>query len=175
MFDLQSQLDNYLTASRQKELAWSDRLSLWEIIIKLEWVKNKSLPLVFDIPWAKPYGVWSWRGIYAELAIYTEGQWSIQTGEMKKTNYWDYPKSKPLGKENPSVEEFIEILKECVWATFTGYKWWDFTMWRTTAVSVCKKCSDSGYSYSEDEYTNTFILDIHETDECVILITWKED
>lgn len=175
--NFQEQLDAFMKASRQKEIDSSDRLQLWEIILKLEAVKNKKLPLVFDIPNTKPMWMWSWRGIYSELAIYTEELWSIQTWEMKKESWWEHPLYKELWKENPTVEEWLEIMKQCIWWTFSWYKWWDFTMNKNTPVSVCKADNDSWFSYSDDKYLNTFITNVIEVEDewIVVFITWKEE
>lgn len=173
--DIQAQLDAFMKASRQEELAQSDQLLLWEIILKLESVKNKSLPVEFDIPWYKPYGIWSWRGIYAELAIYTNKVGSIQTWKMLQETWWEYAEHEALWKENPNVVELIANLKKCIGGTFTWYKGGDFTMGKNTPVSVCRANNDSWFYYDEENYKNTWITDVKEEADKVILITWREN
>lgn len=174
--DLRKLLDSLSIASRQEEINNSNRLSLWEIILKLETISNKNLPLVFDIEGTKPMWMWSWRWIYAELAIFTDELWSIYTWEMWELSGWyKYPLSENLWKENPNVEEWLNIMKRCVWSTFWWYKWWDFKMNKNTPISVCRATNNVWFKYDEDNSVNTFILDIVELPECVVFITWKED
>lgn len=173
--DLQSQFDAFMSASRKKEIDASDRLQLSEIILKLETVKNKDLPIVFDIPEAKPMWMGSWRWFYAELAIYTEQIGSVQSGEFETHSRWAYPIEKNLWKENPTVSEWLDIMKQCIGATFTGYKGWDFKMSKNSPVSICRENSSSWYSYSNGDYKNTYIVDVIEEDDKIILVTGREN
>ena len=81
--DLQTFITNQIQASRQAELKNSPQLLLGEIILKLEAVSNKDLPLFIDIKNKRPMGIESWRGSYCELAITTESFGSYQTAEVE--------------------------------------------------------------------------------------------
>ena len=91
-----------------------------ELILKCEAIAAKDYkrsggeaPWVeFDFCGARPVGMDSWRGIYAELAI-----------NFEFDGYTHLP-------------DFIKMLKEANGATFTGYKGGEFTMSRSTPVWV---------------------------------------
>ena len=138
--DFQTILSNAVAAKRAEELKNSPQLLLGEMILKLEAVKNKNLPLFIDLMDKRPKGIDSWRGIYAELAIQTEDFGSYQTEEVEHT-FGDgnvFHKHKSIGKENPTVAEWIDVLKEAVGKTFTGYKGGDFTMGKGTPVYLAE-------------------------------------
>src|SRR3990167_11288913 len=82
--DLQTLLNNEVAAQRAEKLKNSPQLLLGELILKLESVKNKDLPLFIDLMDKRPKGVDSWRGVYAELPIQTEVFGSYQTKEIEK-------------------------------------------------------------------------------------------
>jgi len=168
--DIQNILDNAVKTQRQEELKGSDQLMLGELILKLEAVKNKDLPLFVDFMDKRPKGIDSWRGIYAELSIQTEGFGAYNTGDSYK--------QKSIGKENPTVAEWIEVLKEAVGKTFVGYKGDDFLMGRNTPVWLAERGEssfkiDTKKNGEEDykNYKNVFFVDVDEQKEKVFLVT----
>ncbi|MDP1729143.1 MAG: hypothetical protein Q8L27_03000 [archaeon] len=180
--DLQTILDNAVKAKRAEELKNSPQLLLGEMILKLEAVKNKELPLFIDIMDKRPKGIDSWRGVYAELAIQTEDLGSYQ-GEVEK-DYGDFQSHKQIsiGKENPTVAEWIKVLKEAIGKTFTGYKGGDFLMGKGTPVYLAeygnssfktddKEIDDKDYS----NYKTVHFIDVREEKDKVYLVTAFED
>ena len=116
--DLQTYIQNAVKASRANTLANSDQLTLGELILKLEpIVKNQKdgeeATVRYDFEYLFPTSIDSWRGSYNELALNFETQ-----GEEMK------------------VSEFLNMLKECIGKTFTGYKGGDFTMHKGTPIWV---------------------------------------
>ena len=118
--DLQTYVMNVIATERTKTFNESDQLSLGEIISKCEEIAKRGYTLngeeptvCFDFEYARPVGIDSWRGIYAELALKFEFS----------------------GEEMP-LSCFIDLLKDAVGKTFTGYKGGDFKMSRHTPVWV---------------------------------------
>lgn len=141
--DLQTYIQNAVKASRANTLANSDQLTLGELILKLEpIVKNQKdgeeATVRYDFEYLFPTSIDSWRGSYDELALNFETQ-----GEEMK------------------VSEFLNMLKECVGKTFTGYKGGDFTMHKGTPIWV------ANYSHSG----NTAVIDVVDNGYVVLLIT----
>jgi hypothetical protein len=152
--DLQKFLDATVKAQRQEELNNSPQLLLGELILKLEAVKNKDLPLFIDIMDKRPADIDSWRGIYAELAIATEGH------------------------SSPTVADGISMLQAAVGKTYHGYKGGDFTMSKNTPVWLAEY-GESGFHIDDKEideedfsnYKNVFFVDVQERKDRVYLIT----
>jgi len=69
---LQKMMDDSVKARRSDDMKTSKQLILCELISKLENVKNKELPIVFDDSDHVPTAIGSWRGSYRELAIFYE-------------------------------------------------------------------------------------------------------
>ena len=141
--DLQTYIQNAVKASRANTLANSDQLTLGELILKLEpIVKNQKegeeATVRYDFEYLFPTAIDSWRGSYDELALNFETQ-----GEEMK------------------VSEFLNMLKECVGKTFTGYKGGDFTMHKGTPIWV------ANYSHSG----NTAVIDVVDNGYVILLIT----
>ena len=141
--DLQTYIQNAVKASRANTLANSDQLTLSELILKLEpIVKNQKdgeeATVRYDFEYLFPTSIDSWRGSYNELALNFETQ-----GEEMK------------------VSEFLNMLKECIGKTFTGYKGGDFTMHKGTPIWV------ANYSHSG----NTAVIDVVDNGYVVLLIT----
>jgi hypothetical protein len=183
--DLQTILNNAVAAKRAEDLKNSPQLLLGEMILKLELVKNKDLPLFIDLMDKRPKGIDSWRGIYAELAIQTETFGSYNTDkiewESKDGEYKSYVQ-KEIGKENPTVAEWIDVLKEAVGKTFTGYKGGNFTMGKGTPVYLAENGEASfktdDKEIDEKDYSNyktTYFIDVKEEKDKVYLITAFED
>ena len=134
-----------MVARRLETLSKSEQLTLGELILKLEMVKNKELPIVFDKENKFPKSVGSWRGSYCELAIF----------------YYD---EKPV---TIKCSEFLETLKNTVGETFGGWKGGDFTMHRQTPVWVTQDRSTSS-GWGENSIG---VVDIKETDSEVVIVT----
>lgn len=171
---MQTFFDNAMTAARQKELQDSPQLLLWELILKLEQVTNKELPLYIDLMDKRPKGVNSWRGRYAELSIQSEDFWSYNTDELDSRYGGVYETyiTKNIWKENPTVGEWIEVLKEAVGKTFTWYKWGDYLMSKNTPIWFAEY-GDSWMTIWE-EYLNVFFIDVLEKEDRVYLVTQTE-
>ena len=141
--DLQTYIQNAVKESRANTLANSDQLTLSELILKLEpIVKNQKdgeeATVRYDFEYLFPTSIDSWRGSYNELALNFETQ-----GEEMK------------------VSEFLNMLKECIGKTFTGYKGGNFTMHKGTPIWV------ANYSHSG----NTAVIDVVDNGYVVLLIT----
>lgn len=141
--DLQQILSNGIRAIRQENLKKSSQLTLGEIILKLEMIKNKDLLIVFEDKKHYPIDIGSWRGSYDELAI----------------GYNDTE-----GKEL-STKKFLKILKGAVGKTFEGYKGGDFLMGRNTPIWIALDGCCSGFTDKE-----IGIIDIKEEKKVIIKI-----
>lgn len=182
--DIQEILNNAVFASRQKELANSPQLLLGEMILKLEAIKNKSLPLFIDLMDKRPMGIESWRGRYAELAIETETFGSVNINEVVH-DFGDGYKSyniEKIGKENPTVEEWIEVLKKAIGRSFCGYKGDNFLMSKNTPVWLAEYGNSSfkinNEPIDEENYSNyksVYFIDVEEKNDKVYLITKIEN
>lgn len=181
--NIQTILKNAVDAKRVEDLKNSPQLLLGEMVLKLEAVTDKTKPLLIDLMGKRPKGIDSWRGIYSELAIQTEDFGSYQTDEIEHT-FGDYTsfKHKPIGKENPTVAEWIEVLKETMGKTFTGYKGGDFTMSKNTPVYLAEY-GNSNFKIDEEpidekEYSNyktVYFVDVREEEDKVYLVTGIEN
>lgn len=182
MIDLQTMLDNAVQAQRQEELKNSPQLLLGELILKLEAVKNKKLPLFIDLMDKRPMGIGSWRGSYCELAIETEG-FGCYNGELEK-DYGDFQvyKQVSIGCKNPTVTQWIKVLKEAIGKTFVGYKGGDFLMSKNTPIWLAEYGSSSfiidNKPIDEKDYSNykqVFFVDVNEEKDKVYLVTKIEE
>ncbi len=145
--DLQTILNNAMVARRSEEMKTSTKLTLGEIIIKMETIKNKELPVVFDVKKYFPVSIDSWRGSYCELAFNYEH-------EGKKL----------------SVKEWLKELNNTIGKTLTGYKGGDYLMGNTTPVWVANYGTSSGFK--ED---STAVIDILEKKNKVVIKTKDMD
>ena len=146
--DIQTVLDNAVKASRHESLKTSPQLTLGELILKLEplrqtWTSHDGKEthdktVRFDFEYLHPSGLSSWRGSYSELAI-----------EFKEEG------------NAPALKEFIAQLKEAIGKTYVGYKGGDFVMGKNTPLWVANY-GNSG---------STGVLDTKDTDYEVVLIT----
>ena len=141
MMDLQTFITNHAAAHRAMEFANSGQLSLGEIISKCEALVPDSADspeVIFGFEYIYPTNLDSWRGIYSELAL------GFSCEETP-----------------PTLDHFIETLKNAVGATFTGYKGGEYVMSENTPVWVANY-GNSG---------NTAIVDVVGDAHQVILIT----
>jgi len=149
-FGIQSILTNAINKMRQESFKTSSQLSLGEIILKLESIKNTKLPILFDIKKYHPTGIDSWRGSYNELAL----------------EYDD--KGKPM-----LLCDFLKILKDTLGKTFIGYKGGNFLMGKTTPVWVANYGECHGFR--KDGYKETAVIDVLEQKSVVIIKTKAMD
>jgi len=181
--NLQKVLDNAVEAGRAKEMLNSEQLTLGELILKLEAVGNKDLPIVFDEKKYKPTGLDSWRGSYRELAVQFEGGGtcyeqpddSCERDEFGDHKYdckcggtKDYSTALP---EKPTIQNFLDVLNLVKGKYFVGYKGGDFTMGKMTPIWVANYGSSSGFEYEDDDLYSTAIVDVKETKTKCVLIT----
>lgn len=172
-----------MEASRAKEMLTSPQLTLGELILKLEAVKYKALPIVFDDGKYKPTGLGSWRGSYRELSICYEDGGQIcydqPLASCKRDDFGDHDYKCPCGgsKEystslptDPKAEEFLEKLKLCNGKVFQGWKGGDFTMGKTTPVWVANEGTSSGFDTTDDTHTRA-VVDVIEDETRVRIIT----
>lgn len=143
--DLQTILDNKLEKARAEEMKTSAQLVLAELILKLEAVGNKNLPVKFDGPGHYPTCIDSWRGSYCELAL----------------------NHRPDREERLSVWDVVALLKRSIGATFHGYKGGLYKMGKTTPVWVASYGDDMGFR--EDAYTA--VVDVKEETAAIIIVT----
>lgn len=147
--DLQTYINNAMAVERSERLAASDRLTLGEMILKLEPIVEKQKDrkpdeeahVRYDFEYLYPTKIDSWRGVYAELAL----------------NFEDSRSS----RSELTVTEFLQLLKDAIGKTFTGYKGGDFTMSRQTPVWVANY-GNAG---------STAVIDIVDGGHQVIIIT----
>lgn len=145
--DLQEILNNAVVAGRAKEMLSSPQLTLGELILKLEAVDDKNLPIIFDGKKFHPISVGSWRGSYCELAI----EYSL------------------VGKIL-SVKKFLKMLKNTVSKTFIGYKGGNFLMGRTTPVWVANYGESQGFKADGDKYCQA-VIDVSRGKEYIVIKT----
>ena len=142
--DLQTYLDNAISASRTKRLETSDQLTLGEMILKLEPIvyaqqkRENEATVKFDFEYLFPTEIDSWRGSYSELALNFTSE-----GEPMK------------------VSAFLQMLKDCVGKEFTGYKGGEFKMGKLTPIWVANY-GNSG---------STAVIEVVDNGYEVILIT----
>lgn len=166
-------LKNAVKAMRQEELNNSPQLLLGELILKLESVTDKTKPLHIDIEDKRPMGVGSWRGIYEELAIQTESLGSCCTDEVTEERFgYTFYKSEAIGKESPTVGEWIDVLKSAIGKRFEGYKGGYYVMGKNTPVWLAEY-GDSSFPVN-GEYENVYFANILETPDRVYLVTGIE-
>lgn len=180
--ELQTIINNAIEARRAEEMKNSTQLTLGELILKLEAVTNKELPVFFDKTKYRPTGIGSWRGSYRELAIsYTPdgvyGGYNGTTVEHEIGGDKFYNTVSTALPEKPTARDFIDKLKECLGKTFVGYKGGDFLMGKTTPVWVANESQCSGFLKEKDSEYNSdqSIVDVTETAKKIILNTQKTD
>lgn len=169
--DLQKMLDNAFISVRNEELKNSPQLLLGEMILKLEAVNDKTKPLFIDLLDKRPKGIDSWRGSYRELSIRTEDFGSYNTDKVTyESEYGNSYEQKEIGKENPTVADWLEVLKEAIGKTFVGYKGGDYLMGKNTPVWLAEY-GNSSFEIEKDKFKNVYFVDVKEKDDRVYLIT----
>ena len=128
--ELQQLIDQKIKQARQERLLQNDQLTLGQIIQKIEGLADKTATIQYDFEYYFPKSIDSWRGSYDELAL------DIHSG----------------GGNELTALQFIDILKEAIDNTYTGYKGGEFTMSEETPVWVANY-GNSG---------NTAVVDVGE-------------
>ncbi len=141
MFD---NIDKIIQADRAEAMKTSSQLTLGEMILKLEAMPDKSLPISFDVKGFYPSGVDSWRGSYAELAICYEKRLVA-----------------------PFFDTILRQLKLAVGATFIGYKGGEFLMGRATPIWVANYGEAEGFRKGGE----TAVVDVVEVDGWIVIKT----
>lgn len=180
--DIQKLLDNAVQAQRAKEMLTSEQIMLGELIIKLENINDKTLPIIFDDKKYKPSGLSSWRGVYRELAICYEGSdccYNQPKDTCEKDKFGDHHYKCSCGglkyhntklPNSPTVQDFLNILILANGRVFCGYKGGDFTMGKNTPVWVANDGECSGFKTNKD-YDNQAVININQQDDYVEIIT----
>lgn len=180
--DFQTMFNNQMAAARAKEMLTSDQLTLGELTLKMEAVKNKDLPIYFDNTKKQPTGLASWRGSYCELSInYESGGTCYEQPkpDCKKDQFGDHDYKCPCGgpkkfdttlPKKPTASDLLEKLKLINGKYVVGYKGGDFTMGKTTPVWVASYGSSAGYMTSKDGGYMA-VVDIKEDKTKVVIVT----
>ena len=113
--DIMEEVDNIKEDHDQNKIENNLQVTVGILINKLEKVEDKSKNVVFDFGYFRPDELNSYRGYYQDLAI----------------SYSDESKS-------PTVEEFLELLREAIGTDFTGYKGGKFTINEDSMVWVAQ-------------------------------------
>jgi len=149
--DLQTMLNNAMTARRAEIMKTSPQLTLGELILKMEVIENKNLPVVFDIEKYHPISIDSWRGSYEELAFeYSDGENIL------------------------IVRQLLKLLKGTVGRTLTGYKGGEYLMGKITPVWVANWSECIGFRQDPKDYkdlTYTAVVDVLEEEDKIIIKT----
>ena len=143
--DIQEIINNAMKAKRADDMLTSSQLTLGELILKLEAIDDKTLPVIFDDKKYYPTGVESWRGSYRELAI------NFSTNSCQMT-----------------TKGFLALLKHTIGKEFMGYKGGMFLMGKTTPVWVANYGDSAGFRTEGDKYCQTVIDVIKEKENTVI-------
>lgn len=151
LLSMQSILTNAVQAQRAEEMKTSPQLVLGELILKLEAIENKKLPVIFDDGKYHPVSVDSWRGSYCELAI----EYSGEGARLK-------------------LADFLKILKDTIGETFTGYKGGDYVMGKTTPVWVANYGDSSGFKRDGDKCYQA-VIDVSKVENALIIETRAVD
>lgn len=135
--DIQKILTDACSARRAEVLKTSPQLTLGEIILKLEAIKDKEKDILFDFCQLRPISLRSWRGDYSELAF-------------------GFDEEHPY----PKVKDVLQWCKDAVGKTFQGYKGGDFTMGKSTPVWVANygNSGDTGVLDIFDDAYSVYII-----------------
>lgn len=113
---------NAMKAKRADDMLTSPQLTLGELILRLEAIPDKKLPVIFDGKRYYPTRIDSWRGSYCELAI----SYSPTSCHM-------------------TVKGFLNLLRNTIGRTLIGYKGGNFMMGKTTPVWVANYGESQGF------------------------------
>lgn len=178
--DLQKIIDAQMSKIREQKLSESSQLLLGEFKLKLETVKDKTKPIVFDFG-MKPAGASSWRGSYCELGLqYSENgggeaSWNGTEVEEKFDDYTFYKSESHKIPEHPTTADFLEMLNALTGKTMTGYKGGDFLMHKNVAIYFGNYGASSVDNYKGKEYAIVAPFDVLEDENIVTIITGEVD
>jgi len=178
--DFQKLLDAKMTQIREERLSESEQLLLRELKLKLQLVKDKSKKIVFDFG-MKPAGASSWRGSYRELGLeYSENgggtvEWNYNELEFEIGDYKSYKQDKFELPENPSTQNFIDMLEAITDKVMVGYKGGDFRMHEHVSVYFGNYGDSSVDGYKGEEYATVAPFDVIENEKEVVIVTEKVD
>ena len=141
MDDLIKDMKEKMKDMRDKTFGVSAQITLGELVLKLESIKEKTKNVSLDFGDFYPTDFDSWRGSYCEIALNYDDGWPRE--------------------EEVTVDTLLKKAKESIGQTFEGYKGGQFTMNKDTPVWV------ANYSKSG----NTGLVGVIETEYCVILTT----
>lgn len=163
---------------RTERLSESDQLLLGELKLKLAAVQDKSKTVVFDFG-MKPAGASSWRGSYCELGLKysengggsaswngTEVEWVSESGDFKS-----YKKDSFEIPENPTAQQFLDMLNALTDKEMTGYKGGDYKMHKNVAVYFGNYGESSVDGYKGKEYATVAPVDVLEDQDKVTIVT----
>lgn len=175
--DIQTILDNAVKARRADSMKESEQLTIGEFILKLEVVKNKDLPVLFDDNEYKPTSFESWRGSYCELSLNYKGEGSYNSNVIEyESEYGNgYKQVDSNLSDAPTCQELLDLSNRIKGETFVGYKGGNFTMGKTTPIWVSSYGCSSGFKVgkedSDEEFYSQAVIDVVEIEERVSIIT----
>ncbi len=141
--------DNALVAKNAERMKLSEQLMLSELILKLEPISNKALPVVFDDGIYWPVDLHSWRGNYADLAL----SYSNDNTELL------------------TLSELLLVLNGAIGQTFEGYKGGDYVMGKNTPIWIATYGTSMGFKQGVgmDDYQG--VIDVVEEQTFVRIMT----
>jgi len=178
---VQTIFDNALKARRADVMINSPQLTLGELVLKLEFVKDKKLPVYFDNIKYRPTGLDSWRGSYRELALRYEGGgncYEQPKDDCEKDEFGNHHWKCHCGgtkehstalPEEPNADDLLRVLKLVQGKYCVGYKGGDFTMGKTTPIWVANYGSSEGFKRDDEKYQG--VVDIVERKDKTIIKT----
>jgi len=175
--DIQKMVDGQMAKIRTERLAGSEQLLLGEIKLKLDGIKDKGKPIVFDFK-QKPAGACSWRGSYQELSLeYSDEGGGSANWNSEEMDDKGYPKDKSFKiPKSPSVKNFLDMINKIIGKDMVGWKGGDYQMHKNVAVYLgnAGESSVSGYG-GKDDYPTVAVFDIIEGDDMAIIMTKEVD
>lgn len=141
----QEEFNEYISMKRKERFSQSNQLDLWDIIMQLEKISDKSKRVVFDDWKYTVEGLCSWRGSYDELAIsYLVWDWCECYTNEEDMEYEYSTYEQKLADTIYSEQDFLDIdvsslisiLKNITNKFFLGYKWGSFCMSENTPVWI---------------------------------------
>jgi len=176
--DIQQLFNGQVAKIRQDRLSNSSQLLMGELKLKLEGVQDKSKPIIFDFG-MKPAGASSWRGAYQELGLeYSKdgggsASWNSDEVEYESDDgqYKSYKSETVKLPENPTTQEFLNMLEALTDKEMVGYKGGDFKMSKNVAVYFGNYGDSTVDNYKEKEYATVAPFDLVENEKEVVIET----
>ncbi len=150
--DFGDMIRKVVQANRTGRFSRSSQLSLGELILKLEAVQHKNLPVLFDDERYRPLrSLCSWRGSYNELAILYAERVLVDDDRFLIT-----------------TDDLLKLLKSAVGRKFGGWKGGEYRMHRGTPVWIVYEPGGAA-GFREDN--NTAVVGVEERIGWVVIIT----